>query len=185
MKVSEREVVQAYMKTGTIAATAREMQIDRKTAAAVLKRNGIVIQNREQHLANTMGNAVIQYDMNGNVIRSYPSAKLAARALGNMYDEGRGASGHITDCCRGKRKSAYGYVWKFGEGAVDHGANESQKFDAMKRIQQFTKDGELINEFESAKEAVKHLGHGCTICIQDVCRGTQKTAYGFVWKYAS
>jgi group I intron endonuclease len=48
----------------------------------------------------------------------------------------------------------------------------------IKKIQQFTKSGEFIKEFNSIKEASK-------IAVQASCcaRGRQKTAGGFIWKY--
>ena len=50
---------------------------------------------------------VMQYDMNGNFIKEWKSAKEANEVL-NIKD----TSG-ISANCRGKQKSCYGYVWKF------------------------------------------------------------------------
>lgn len=52
---------------------------------------------------------VHQYDLEGNFISSYNSYSEAARAIGKM---GRGASNHISEVCKGKRKTAYGYQWR-------------------------------------------------------------------------
>lgn len=46
--------------------------------------------------------AVIQYDMIGNVIATYPSMKDAALAVNGHNDR-------IGDCCRGNRESHAGY----------------------------------------------------------------------------
>ncbi len=51
---------------------------------------------------------VIQIDREGNTIAEFDSAKNAAIALGN-----RNKSSDITNCCRGKLKTAYGYIWKY------------------------------------------------------------------------
>lgn len=55
------------------------------------------------------GTAVEQLDRyTGNLLALYPSAFAAASALGNVeYNK------HIAHCCSGKRKTAYGYKWKF------------------------------------------------------------------------
>ena len=45
--------------------------------------------------------------MNMNFIQSFPSIKAATRALNKT-----GVS-HISDVCKGKRKSAYGFKWRF------------------------------------------------------------------------
>ena len=52
--------------------------------------------------------SVIQLDRGGNIIAEFDSAKNAAIALGN-----KNKSSGITNCCRGKLKTAYGYIWKY------------------------------------------------------------------------
>ena len=50
---------------------------------------------------------VLQIDKNtGEVIKEYPSTKEVERQLGI-------ARGHITECAKGKAKSAGGYIWKY------------------------------------------------------------------------
>ena len=55
--------------------------------------------------------AVLQYTKEGEFIREYTSAKSACACVGGAL----GGRGHIDDVCRGKRKSAFGYVWKYKE----------------------------------------------------------------------
>lgn len=50
---------------------------------------------------------VIQYDMDGNFIKEWDYVLEAAYSLGKKT----GAA--ITEVCNGKRKSIYGYVWKY------------------------------------------------------------------------
>lgn len=50
---------------------------------------------------------VAQYTLGGILIAIYPSATEVARKLGIK------GCGHITSCCRGERKTAYGYIWKY------------------------------------------------------------------------
>lgn len=49
---------------------------------------------------------IIQYDKKDNYIKEWESASTAALSLGKKS----GAA--ITECCRGKRKTIYGYKWK-------------------------------------------------------------------------
>lgn len=52
-----------------------------------------------------------------------------------------------------------------------------------KKILQFTKSGEFVREWPSAKEANRELGVSrCTICC--CCSGKRKSAGGYVWEYA-
>lgn len=49
-----------------------------------------------------------QYDLNGNLIRSYKSIRSVCREL-NLPKNG------ILNCCKGLKQSAYGFVWKYKE----------------------------------------------------------------------
>ena len=57
------------------------------------------------HFINTK-KKVAQYDLQGNLIAIYDSRKEAAKAV-NSYD-----GGYITECCKGKRKTHKGFIWK-------------------------------------------------------------------------
>ena len=50
--------------------------------------------------------AVLQFTKNGEFIKEWPSTRQIERDLGF-------SQGNISECCNGKRKSAYGYIWKF------------------------------------------------------------------------
>lgn len=57
--------------------------------------------------------AVIQLDAStGQLINRYNSAAEAETKLTNMYIPGK-QGGHILDCCKGRRKTALGYKWKY------------------------------------------------------------------------
>ena len=49
-------------------------------------------------------------------------------------------------------------------------------------VAQYSKDGNFIRVYDSAVDIEKELGFNKS-CIRDCCRGKQKTAYGYVWKY--
>ena len=54
--------------------------------------------------------AVLQYTLDMEFVREWESATLAYNTImGKNKDNGC----HITSCCKGNRKSAYGYVWKY------------------------------------------------------------------------
>jgi hypothetical protein len=53
-----------------------------------------------------------------------------------------------------------------------------------KPIYQFNLDGKLINKFDSLTEACKYINKpGRMGDITACCKGKQKTAFGFIWKY--
>jgi len=51
---------------------------------------------------------VNQYDLKGNLINTYKSVKYAASVLGKL-------PGSISLVCSNKRKTAYGFIWKYKE----------------------------------------------------------------------
>jgi len=53
-----------------------------------------------------MGSVVLQYDLQGNILNEYYSASEAARSINKIPSA-------IIECCNGKRKSAYGHIWKY------------------------------------------------------------------------
>lgn len=56
-------------------------------------------------------NPIIQLDKNGNFIARYNNEKEFCEKYG--YTSKHSACGHIYQVCRGKRKSAFGFLWKF------------------------------------------------------------------------
>lgn len=56
------------------------------------------------------GTCIEQYDLNNNLITKFISMSEAAKSLGK--GDSNSIAGHISRCCNGIRKSAYGYKWK-------------------------------------------------------------------------
>ena len=50
--------------------------------------------------------SVLQFDLNDNFIKEYPSTHQVERELGF-------AQGNIVSCCNGRCKTAYNYIWKY------------------------------------------------------------------------
>lgn len=61
---------------------------------------------RIQRIIEPQRMPIIQYSMSGDFIQEHISINDAARSLGV-------SAGHICSVCNGKRKSAYGFLWKF------------------------------------------------------------------------
>lgn len=51
---------------------------------------------------------VLQLDSNENVVKEWPSARAAYRETNISYQ-------NIHKCCRGKRKTAGGYIWRYAQ----------------------------------------------------------------------
>lgn len=64
---------------------------------------------RNRRMAEAQGKAVVQYTTEGVFLAEYPSIKEAGRVTGINKS-------HICQVCRGKEKTAGGYIWCYEEG---------------------------------------------------------------------
>ena len=102
-------IIATYKQVQSQIETARIIGCFDDTVRMVLQQNDIPILSSEEVNIAKNGLIINQYDLYNNYIQSFPSAHAAANSLGK-----KGVS-HITDVCKGKRKTAYGYIWKFAE----------------------------------------------------------------------
>ncbi len=118
---------------------------------------------------------VCQYGKEGKFIKEYPSVKDAAISLGNRH-----YAGDISSCTNGRLKTAHGYIWS-------HDKMEyitPFKNEATKKILQLSYDGSIIQTYNSIVDATKAFNGKSTSNIGNCLTGKNKTAYGYIWKYA-
>lgn len=80
----------------------------------VAKKNNLSIKKEFSDCMNPK-KQVEQYDKQGNYIQSFESYAAAAQWLednGYVFGNLNGVRSHIGDVCKGKRKTAYKFVWK-------------------------------------------------------------------------
>lgn len=133
---------------------------------------------------------ISQYSEKGKFIKTYKSIKEIADKLGVTQS-------HITQCARGQRISAHGYLWAYADtenieifirnkvkekmhgGKMWSGGNHQAR-----PVEQYDFDGNYIQTFPTIADASRTLG----ISVSNIsgCAGNKKntTAGGFVWKYA-
>lgn len=98
--IDYNNVINIYLQNHNMTETGKILGIRRDTVSKILKDNKIKI------ISQTASKSVSQYDLQGNFIQQFESLSAAARSL-NV------ASTHIAEVCKGKRKTAYGYIWKY------------------------------------------------------------------------
>ena len=80
------------------------------TCKKALDNRGVTHQDRVSRGREKINKVVLQLDVKTNeIIGVYSSIQKAYDALGKQH------SGHIASVCNGKRKTAYGYKWKYQE----------------------------------------------------------------------
>ena len=106
-------VIATYKEVQNMSKVATLIGISSDTVSRILKDNQIETLTSQEIRQKLAGKPVNQYDLSGNYIKTFPSSSDAAIALGKLTSTSRGASSHISDVCKGKRKTAYGYIWKY------------------------------------------------------------------------
>lgn len=108
-------VVATYKELKVKQLVADALNIHVLTVSKILKERNIEnIYTNKEVMQIAKGKVVNQYTLNGEFIKSFPSYTEAARSLGKITSSSKGASTHISNVCKGKRKSAYGFIWKNG-----------------------------------------------------------------------
>jgi len=108
-------VVATYREVQSENKTAKIMNIHPDTVSYILKAKKEPTLTRLEASLKTTSKIVNQYTKEGEYIQSFPSARSAAESLNKITATSNGASSHITNVCRGKRKTAYGFKWKFAD----------------------------------------------------------------------
>ena len=128
-----------------------------------------------QNGGNVNAKPVSQYDMEGNFIATYPSAKVAAE---NVSSANRS---YITQCCKLKRKSSGNWQWRYENDAPPPPVKYIKQY--KRPVKQLTKDGMFVKRWDSLTEAANY--HNVNVrTISHACAGRYKTCKGFVWTYA-
>lgn len=102
-------IVDTYKELQNQKEVAQKLKISIESVRRALRNRNKNIISSSEIITNQFGTKVNQYDLNGIYIKTFPSLSAAAREVNT-----KGIS-HISDVCKGKRKTAYGYKWKFAE----------------------------------------------------------------------
>lgn len=120
--------------------------------------------------------AVRQYNLNGEWLMSFESATAAAKELGIQQ-------GKITDVCKGNRKTAGEYQWRYEDYNLEKIDPVPPPSCKKKKVAQYDTNGNLLNVYESYRAAARAI-NGTPSAISRICSGTKglHTHKGFVWK---
>lgn len=127
-------------------------------------------------------NAVVRFDLNGNLIAEYRNVAFASNAV-NGIDE------NIRSCCDKKYgyKTAYNSIWMYKEEYLKNGLDLSYYKDMRgiacgKEVIQYDENGNYIATFESAHDVERKIGIGFRL-VSAVCTGTKRVAHGYIFRY--
>lgn len=96
-----------YLETNSVKETALIVSCDEKSVSTILNIYGITKEDRIKNMALKKSNFVAMIDKKTNkIIKVFNGTREAGRFLNKTHQ-------HIQEVCQGKRKSAYGYLWKY------------------------------------------------------------------------
>jgi len=120
---------------------------------------------------------ILQYDLQGNFIKEYLSAKQYAEE--NNLTNG----GLIGLCLKNKKPTAYGYIWKYKTEDYSKTIVPPIKYiNNFTPILQYDLQGNFIKEWPSIKIASTELN----INDKGICnslKGRAQSSGGYIWKY--
>lgn len=114
-----KELSLSYQELETIQAVAEKYDCCCGTVKKALIENGIKPLSCQEQNKIKSSIAIKQYSLDHEYIQTFSSSMDAAHYVRpNASRENKnltGVASHIMDVCKGKRKTAYGYIWKFYE----------------------------------------------------------------------
>lgn len=116
---------------------------------------------------------VYQYTLDGALVKVYNSALQASEEIGIPLQQ-------IYQCTTGKLYSTKNHILSYTDD--DSIIKDIIKKVKKKPIEQYTKNGEFVAEYESLREAQRMTGIDSS-GISKCCLGKYKTAGGSIWKY--
>ena len=110
-------VVKTYQELNNIKKVSEILKIDEGHISKILKLKQIKIRTSKEVLKEITQKPVGMFDINsGELILSFSALADAAQYLINNHrtksTKIKGIIAHISHVCNGKRRTAYGYVWK-------------------------------------------------------------------------
>ena len=107
-------VISTYKELKNATETAKKLGIYEESVRNILKARNEYIYSSSEVNQMKLSHIIKQYNLQGKYIQSFPSARAAAESIKGKNCS-HGVISHITDVCKGIRKTAYGFIWKFEE----------------------------------------------------------------------
>jgi hypothetical protein len=133
----------------------------------------------KQYRSPSSKQAIVQYTLNGNVIKHFDSVNEAAR-LCSISVSG------IRNVLNGKNHTAGGSVWAYAttkQADISFPGINYKPKNTKRKLTQLTLDGKVIKIHNSIKSAADSLGIS-PASIHEVLTGRNTKAGGYKWEYA-
>lgn len=112
--IDHNTVIQKYSELKNASMVAKELNIHPKHVIKILKANNIEVISSQQVIKQKLGKITHMYSLDGEYLRSFSSTSEAGNYLiqmGISKCKPTTIRYHISEVCKGKRKTAGGYKW--------------------------------------------------------------------------
>lgn len=106
---------------------------------------GFHAYSRESILKKKTTQPIVQYNILGEKIAEYEMTEDVARELSLQTK----STSHITSCCKGKRRHAFGYIWRYKNDPLGDISNINPKSLYFNKLVQYDLNGNRIAEYDS------------------------------------
>ena len=130
---------------------------------------------------NKLSKSVLKFDLDGNFIKKYESLVTASNEEGV-------SKGNLENVCihRNGKLTLNGFIFMYEEDYIKNGFI-GYKNPRLRPVNQFDLNGNFIHKFDSIKQAaesIPNISKNGEANITAVCKHRQKSAYGYIWRYA-
>lgn len=140
---------------------------------------GFRAHSRESVLKKSNTRAVVQYNILGEKIAEYEIMEDISRTL-NLKSK---ACSHITQCCKHKRKEAYGYIWRYKGEELGDISDINPNSIAFNKIVQYDLNWNRIAEYDTYIQVSKAIGdHSKGSNVYGVITGTQVSCKNYYFQ---
>ena len=101
-------IIKTYSEVQNIKKTSEICHCDEDSVHNILLNHHITIISQQEVNKKQFGKIIKQYSKQGELLNIFPTINEAVKSIGKPIS-------HISQCANGKRKSAYGFIWKFAE----------------------------------------------------------------------
>lgn len=167
---TQKEQMEHALKIGLIKVGEKNPCFGRKLSNETIEKLKIK-RNLNKDLFNKPIN---QYELNGTYIKTWDSINDAIKFYNNKA---------IEFCCKGRRKSASGYQWRFYNGNIDNIEPKTQNQNETHVIQ-CDLNGNPIKKFLTIRQACEEVNAKSSNIVM-CCKNFNKTCKGYKWRYES
>lgn len=161
-------IIQLYKEGNSCSNIGKITHHDKNTIIRILRNNNFIIE--------TYHKAINQFDLQGNYIATYQSAREAQEKTSIDYRL-------ISGCLIGKTRQTNNFQWRYYDEKDLKGISPiNYKSKKSKKIIQLDMNNNIIQTFDSITDASK-ITNVVRANIQKCLRGERQTAGGFKWCY--